>query len=130
MSREAIIAGHEYNLRKHKLARPKGRSDGVRWWPEPSEWCDCCKQIREPSRGFPLSLYRHCHTAVHVAQLYGVDEGELRAVAKRLEGLYVVMATDDPLMLINRDHASRAREAATRLLVASVGDVAEGKCDD
>ena len=120
MSEETILAGHEYNLRKQRLAKPRGKSDGVRWFPGSTERCDCCKHIREPSRAFPLSLYRHCCTAVHVAQLFGVDENDVRSAAKRLEGLYINAATDDPLALVARDNARRAREAAARAL-ASLG---------
>lgn len=118
MSEEAVLAGHEYNLRKRRLARPKGKSDGVRWFPGTSERCDCCKDIREPSRAFPLSLYRHCCTAVHVAQLFGVDENDVRSAAKRLEGLYVQAATDNPLELVARDNARKARAAAARVLAS------------
>jgi hypothetical protein len=124
VSDKAVLAGHEYNLRKRRLARPKGKSDGVRWFPGLSERCDCCKDIREPSRAFPLSLYRHCCTAVHIAQLFGVDEDDVRSAAKHLDGLYIQAATDNPLELVARDHARKVRETAARVLASWKRDAA------
>jgi hypothetical protein len=69
-----LAAAEEYQRRQEGQSRPEGKRDsGGRWYPSERERQPCCDSIRNPSRAFPWSLYRHCCTALHVASLYGVD---------------------------------------------------------
>jgi hypothetical protein len=68
-----------YLARQSQEESPLGEFDrGGRWYPYQDERRECCRAIRSPSRAFPYSLLKHCMTLRHVANLYGVDEGELR----------------------------------------------------
>lgn len=63
--------------------RPEGRTDkGGRWFPAASEGCSCCSSIRTPSRSWPWSLYKHCHSIGHVASRFDVDASALRRAVK------------------------------------------------
>jgi hypothetical protein len=60
--------------------KPQGRTDNAsRWYPSDDEHCDCCDHVREPSRSWPWSIYKHCFTAEHVANLYGQDVAAVKA---------------------------------------------------
>jgi hypothetical protein len=79
MSPSPTEAAVEYLLRKWKRAHPKGHTEkGMKWYPVDEENQDCCKSIRQPSRAYPWSLMTHCRSLTHVANLYGVDETEVR----------------------------------------------------
>jgi hypothetical protein len=92
-----------------KDAHPRGTSEkGNRWYPYDDERASCCSSIREPSRKWPWSLYKHCFTRVHkrnrllehptdvetqalamtmeTAPLHVNEEGLLFHVAKKLMG--------------------------------------------
>jgi hypothetical protein len=73
-------AVRRYLRRQTGRERPRGRWDGAgRFWPDPwDEERRCCRQVRRPSRAWPLSLWRHCHTAEHVAALCEVPPTTLR----------------------------------------------------
>ncbi len=80
-----VMAAEEYLARKERSAHPDGSFDRAsRWYPSDDEWQDCCAGIREPSRAWPYSLMVHCRTLVHVANLYDVDEADLRNVVAEL----------------------------------------------
>jgi len=75
-------AAAEYIARQH-TKHPDGRSDnGGRWWPSDAEWQECCNKIRTPSRAWPWSLYKHCHTYGHIAHLFNVKKADLMKAAK------------------------------------------------
>ena len=60
--------------------KPRGRTDnGGRWYPSDDEHCSCCDRVREPSRGYPWSIYKHCFGAEHVAHLYEQDVAAVKA---------------------------------------------------
>jgi len=78
---EALI---EYLQRRDRESDPLGGFDRAgRWYPCEAEFRECCRTIREPSRNYPYSLLVHCRSLRHVAHLYGVDESELRRLARR-----------------------------------------------
>lgn len=53
---------------KSRTYRPSGKTDnGGRWYPSTGEKRECCNLIREPSRAFPWSLYKHCNSVKHIA---------------------------------------------------------------
>ncbi|WP_333798549.1 hypothetical protein [Trichlorobacter lovleyi] len=82
---ELIAAATDFNNRRDRISHPDGTFDSAgRWSPSYSEECDCCKNIRQPSRSYPFSLMIHCRTAEHVANLHGVDARLLKYVAKNL----------------------------------------------
>jgi len=63
----------EYIARQNRAKHPAGKFDKAgRWYPDESETCPCCANIRSPSRRWPYSLLRHCRSLRHVANLYGV----------------------------------------------------------
>ncbi len=72
---ERVQAAVRRSLRRQTgRERPRGTWDMAgRFWPD--RWDEerpCCRRVRRPSRAWPLSLWRHCHTAEHVAELCGV----------------------------------------------------------
>ncbi len=84
--RKLYLAVEEYFGRKHRMFNPTGTFDKAgRWYPDESERRDCCRQVRSPSRRFPYSLMVHCRTIKHVANLFGVDEREMRKEVRRRE---------------------------------------------
>jgi len=79
-------AARAYLARREGIERPDGKNDsGGRWHPSEVEKRECCEHVLSPSRAWPSSLYNHCRTLRHVAQLYGVDESTLRTVVRRIE---------------------------------------------
>lgn len=79
------VATMEYLARKAGLSCPIGSCDSAgRWYPGGDEEASCCSSIRLPSRRFPDSLFRHCLTMSHVAELYGVAVDEIRSEIKRI----------------------------------------------
>lgn len=87
MSEKLERAVKEYRDRQARRSHPEGsfKPSGT-WWPSEKESATCCNSIRTPSRAWPYSLMTHCRTAKHVAKLFGVDEKELRAAARKLDG--------------------------------------------
>lgn len=71
--------------RQNRDAHPNGEFDNAkRWYPSKDEKCECCENLRSPSRAYPYSLMVHCRTAKHIANLYDVPEKELKRLAKTL----------------------------------------------
>lgn len=62
----------------------RGRTVASCWYPSALEWRPCCDAIRMPSISFPNTLYTHCKTGRHVANLYGVHESDLRAAVRMI----------------------------------------------
>jgi hypothetical protein len=53
----------------YKNYKPDGKWDTAgRWYPSDFEKCDCCNGLRSPSRAFPKSLWKHCHTKKHITK--------------------------------------------------------------
>lgn len=77
-----------WTRRNHGPERPDGRSSNTanRWYPTDQERRPCCNAIRSPSRAWPWSLYRHCHSVQHIANLHGVSATELRRAIRAREG--------------------------------------------
>ena len=68
-----------YLARQAQQVQPEGGYDEAgRWNPAANEIHRCCLAVRDPVRRYPDGMLRHCRTLKHVAQLYDVDEGELR----------------------------------------------------
>jgi hypothetical protein len=82
----ALNAAVEYYDTKGYI--PAGQSDkGSRWYPSDCERASCCSSIREPSRAFPWSYYKHCMTKKHIRQRlleYPLDY-EVTALAMTME---------------------------------------------
>ena len=79
-------AYREFVARRDRQTHPNGKFDnGGRWYPSDTERQECCRGIRSPSKAHPYSYMTHCRTLAHVAQLYGVDERELRGYARQQE---------------------------------------------
>ena len=80
----ALRATIDYNVK----GRPAGKGDPHRWYPDEPEKASCCASVREPSRSYPLSLYRHCCSRKHVRQriLERPTELQHKALTMTLEG--------------------------------------------
>jgi hypothetical protein len=75
---DSLEAAKMYVSRQTRLSHPGGKTDGLRWYPDPEEKRDCCNKIRCPSRHYPWSLSYHCRTMRHVSSLTGIPESEIR----------------------------------------------------
>lgn len=79
-------AARTFIARRDRTAHPTGKFDNAgRWYPSEAETCDCCSAVRSPSRAHPFSYMVHCRTLKHVANLYGMNESELRKEVRRLD---------------------------------------------
>lgn len=79
-------AARTFIARRDRTAHPAGKFDNAgRWYPSEAETCNCCSSVRSPSRAHPFSYMVHCRTLKHVANLYGVNESELRKEVRRLD---------------------------------------------
>jgi hypothetical protein len=79
-------AAQEWLDRRDRKAHPDGKFDNAgRFYPSTDERCDCCKDVRSPSRSYPYSYMTHCRSAEHVANLYGKDVRRVRRAAHRIE---------------------------------------------
>lgn len=77
------LAIKTYTDRRDRLAHPSGSFDRAgRFYPDTDEWRHCCAAVRGPSRAYPYAYMLHCRTLAHVAALYGVDAGTLRAALR------------------------------------------------
>lgn len=75
---QTIEAIYLYLLRKFSIQCPSGYTDnGGRWFPNDDEKQSCCDNIRYPSRAYPWSLYKHCFSSTHVANLTRVSKSTL-----------------------------------------------------
>lgn len=78
MDEKTLEAIYLYLLRKFSIQHPSGYTDkGGRWLPANNEEQPCCEKVRYPSRAYPWSLYKHCHTSTHIANLTGVPKSTL-----------------------------------------------------
>lgn len=75
-----------WRRRQDRNEHPRGEFDNAgRWYPSAEERCECCSEIREPSRAWPNSLNKHCRSVEHVASLHGVEASQLRGEIRRRE---------------------------------------------
>lgn len=82
----ASAAAHLYIERKNGQGRPLGKTGGGgRWYPDDREFCDCCENVRSPSRAWPWSLYKHCFSVDHAASLFNADATTARKIARQLQ---------------------------------------------
>jgi len=82
-----------YHARRDRILDPDGKFDnGGRWYPsglpggyggDGEEWQACCLGIRDPSRAYPYTLMVHCRSTAHIADLYNVNESDLRKASRR-----------------------------------------------
>lgn len=78
-------AAKEYIARAEHKSRPAGFKDRDRQWrPYLNEMRKCCSTIHYPSRHYSSSLYKHCLTYRHIANLFHVDVRALRTEVARL----------------------------------------------
>lgn len=83
---DAVLAAQEWLDRKHRRTQPSGDWDSAgRYEPDDTEWESCCAAIRTPSRAWPYSLWKHVHTASHVANKFEVERAEVMRAARLLE---------------------------------------------
>lgn len=67
--REVVIKAI-FISRRDRNTHPDGHFDKAgRWWPSAEEECDCCDNIREPSRRWPYNYLVHCRSAAHVRNM-------------------------------------------------------------
>lgn len=82
-----VLAAKHYIARRagNPIFRPDGYFDNAgRWWPFEVEEQPCCYSIRKPSRNWCYSYLRHCCSILHVSQLFGVDQLDLRRQIKQM----------------------------------------------
>lgn len=73
-----------YLLRKHKKDYPSGYKDnGGRWYPEDSEKARCCNSIRNPSRAWPWTLFKHCFSLHHIVTMYGAERNKVQELLRK-----------------------------------------------
>jgi hypothetical protein len=71
-----------YRRRARRQEQPEGKTDsGGRWYPSEREERGCCQEVRGPSRSYPWSLFKHCCSMKHVAELFDVVYKDLRLAA-------------------------------------------------
>jgi len=73
----------EYKMRKVGQSYPRGHWDKQgRFYLAIGETLPCCRGIRPPSKPYPYSQLRHGCTIKHLANLFEVDEAELRRASR------------------------------------------------
>lgn len=87
------VAAIAYLKLKARKDHPGGKFDRAgRWYPDES--LECCKKVRQPTRGYPYSLMQHCRSIKHIAILYGVEESAIRKLTNK-RGLLLLLNTGD-----------------------------------
>ena len=67
---EKEVIQEVYESRKSRITHPNGSFDKAgRWDPDETEFQDCCRYIRKPSRTYPYSLLKHCRSKKHIRNL-------------------------------------------------------------
>ena len=91
MTKDLVEAANEYGMRRARLTHPDGEFDyGGRWYPSEYEHCECCEDIREPSRAWPLSRMMHCRSSGHLSALTGYSARDIKRAYRRLMTMSLV----------------------------------------
>ncbi|WP_210093726.1 hypothetical protein [Ruegeria sp. HKCCSP346] len=86
LSSEVRSAALEYIKRKRRLSHPNGEFDGgQRFYLASQERRACCEGIRRPSRSYPYSEMAHGRSLRHVAELFDIDERDVRRLVQLVE---------------------------------------------
>lgn len=83
-----MMAAVEYVSRSNRKKHPVGSFDSKgRFYIANSERCECCHNIRSPSKSYPYSEMVHARSAIHVSSMFGVDNyvSIVRKAAKIIE---------------------------------------------
>jgi hypothetical protein len=75
------LAIESFYARSTRRAHPEGSWQEGLWYPSASERRACCEDIR-PTAANRQALESHCRSQNHVATLYGVPLGELKAAVR------------------------------------------------
>lgn len=92
-----------------KMYRASGKTDsGSRWYPSDEERCSCCEYIRSPSRAYPWSLYKHCHSRKHIKNLIQENPTHLsketpEALLMTIESAPQYLNTESYILIYVRD---------------------------
>jgi hypothetical protein len=92
-----------------KMHKPSGKTDsGSRWSPSDEEQCSCCGSIRSPSRAYPWSLLKHCHSKKHIKNLIQENPTHLskdtpEALAMTIETAPQYINSESALLIYVRD---------------------------
>jgi hypothetical protein len=83
--KEKDIINAIFSSRQDRKSHPDGKFDNAkRWYPSDREKCDCCGNVRGPSRTFPFSYMVHCRTKKHIEELVkklGMDDPSIKKEA-------------------------------------------------
>lgn len=110
------------------IHQPSGNMDsGGRWYPSDEETCSCCKDIRSPSRSYPWSFFKHCHSKKHIKNLLqenpthlGKEIPEALTITKESAPLYINTESDllkyvrDELLGIHKDSRKGVKHHADK----------------
>lgn len=104
----AIAAAIEFVRRETGEVKPHGITDAEgRFYPSEDEMCECCKNIRQPSKTWGSSLLIHCKTALHVSKKFGADPLQTRKIARLIRKNRLDLSdetlTDEILIISNPD---------------------------
>ena len=75
------LAIEDFYSRRTRKSHPEGFWQEGLWYPSPNERRACCEAIH-PTAANRQALESHCRTQNHVAALYGVPLGELKAAVR------------------------------------------------
>ena len=75
------LAVEDFYARSTRRRHPEGEWQNGLWYPAAGERRSCCEGF-QPSPANRQALESHCRTQVHVASLYGVPVGELKAAVR------------------------------------------------
>lgn len=75
------LAIEDFYSRRTRKSHPEGFWQEGLWYPSPNERRACCEGIH-PTAANRQALESHCRTQNHVAALYGVPLGELKAAVR------------------------------------------------
>lgn len=75
------LAIEDFYSRRARKSHPEGYWQEGLWYPSATERRACCDDIH-PTLGNRQALESHCRTQSHVAALYGVPLGELKAAVR------------------------------------------------
>ena len=89
-----LEAVDDYMKLKSRQKHPSGYFDKSGRWYQNNP-CACCKNISSPKRKFPLTLNKHCRSAVHVATSHGIDKTDLTKTYNKITKHFDFKISDD-----------------------------------